>query len=495
MVTWRRSAGKGRNWLTGTIVVLPLTCAVFPATAVAAAPLKLQLLPADVTVNANGTGRLTVLATNVGDDTLRHLRLTTRWMAGTKVVGRPPEGTIDPGETSTLTVTVHYGGETTKTLTLLASYETEAGADQTVGTTVKINRPQPSDPAESPSLEVKASLMSLRSGHEQHAYLIVDDKAATPLEIEGVVVEGPGLIHTVDRPTEIFVPPGGTKVVPVQVKVEDSVEPGEHELVFKLRGSAGGHHLTLVDAETAKVAVTGETELLTVLGIPSILLVPGFLILGTCGILWNLRWRRVEWDGDDFPFPFTDPGFWVVAVTLSIAAVGLCEIFHMDLLGRYSLDQVLYLWGGSIVSGVGLYLAAVTGVNRWRDSRVPTEGDEPIEVLRKLDRQGLSLLRPAFIMNGTPTKRMFLLQPPSDTRPSTWACSKINLSRKNVSDDMDQAIQQQLDVLRDPKALADLLTKGVAAKEVTVTFKGDGPTLVRKEIGDTTAEQIVELDD
>jgi hypothetical protein len=482
-------AWRVRTWLVAALLIV---CAVQPSPAAADSPLSLQLVPGELQLDANGSGHLTVLATDEGEKPLRHLHLSADGVAEATVSGPSNTSTLHPGETRVFTVTVHEPGDAAKALSLLSSFKAESGYVRTVGATAKIERETTPTPESLATFEGKASLQSLRSGNEQPVFLIVHDAAAKPLELGEMIPSGPEFIKFTGLPEHLTVAPDETEVVEIKAKTDDVVEPGEHEVVFKVPATVGSRHFDLVSAQMTKVAVTGEGDLLTVLGVPSILLLPGFLVIAAASLLWSFRWLRKEWDGAAFVLPFNEPGFWVVAVLISLLAALICKPIGLDLFGRYGLRQIIYLWLGSLGVGVLGYHLVVPYLNWKHSSRVPGEGDDPLEVLRKLDRQKLTLLRASYPGTGTPAVRMFLLQPPSDSRPSTWVCSQIGYSWKEVDDDLDKEIGQHLDTTHDAKALAETFAKGVKGGGLEVKFEGDPPTLVPKDnLADTTKEIIV----
>jgi hypothetical protein len=484
----RWGAWRVRTWLVAALLIV---CAAHPSPAAADSPLSLQLVPAELQLDANGSGHLTVLATDEGEKPLRHLHLSADGVAEVTVSGPSSTSTLHPGETRVFTVTVSEPGDAAKNLSLLSSFKAKSGYVRTLGATAKIERETTPTPESLATFEVKASLQSLRSGNEQPVFLIVHDAAAKPLELGEMIPSGPEFIKFTGLPEHLTVAPDETEVVEIKAKTDDTVEPGEHEVVFKVPATVGTRHFDLVSAQMTKVAVTGEADLLTVLGVPSILFLPGFLVIATASILWRFRLLRKEWDGAEFPLPFKEPGFWVFAIAISLLAALICKPIGLDVLGRYGLRQIIYLWLGSIGVGLVGYVLVVLLFNRWHSSRVPGEHDDPLKVLRKLDRQQLTLLRPSYPGTATPPARMFLLQPENDSRPSTWVCSQIGYTRENIDEGLDEEIARHLDTTHDAKALAEALAKGVAAKQIEVKFEGDPPTLVPKgKLPDTTKEII-----
>ncbi|MGV1050323.1 MAG: hypothetical protein ACOYD4_17570 [Solirubrobacterales bacterium] len=384
------------------------------------------------------------------------------------------------------------------TLSLLATFETSTGVRQAVATSLELSAPSPLDVDKIASVEIKASLTTLKSGHTEQVYLLVKNKAAQSLTVKKVVPSKPSFIEFENLPQDVEVGPGEISVLSLDAKAKSKVRPGEYQLVFKLPSEIGSTGFDLVTSETAKVGVEGEAELLTLFGIPSLLLLPGFLVLATASLLWRLRLLREDWDGDAFPFPLKEPEFWVLAVLASIAIVLLATLFGIELLDQYGLEDLIAVWIASMLIGLFLYLPIMVVRNEIRSARVPNETDAPTEVLRKLAKQGLDLMRPSFSYDtGSGTQRLFLLQAVTEDRPSTWVAPRITYSwAGNVDRDLNDRLQQQIDMSHDAEALAASLEDGVQNGLLTVAYSGGAgeltsPTLVEKgKIGTTTMSGI-----
>ena len=255
----------------------------------------------------------------------------------------------------------------------------------------------------------------------------------------------------------------------------------------------------MIATQAAKVGVAGESEVLTALGIPSLLLLPGFLLLATASVLWKARVMRDESDDATFPFPLKEPESWVPTVIGSAAILFIAWLFGVNLLDRYSLTDLVLLWIASMIAGGVLYVGALLISNRLRRSRIPTAADEPIALLEKLAKQGLDLRRPRFSYDtGSGTLDLYLLQPPSDSRPSTWSAPKIVYTWAKLDDALNERIQEQLDHNHDAAALAASLREGVSKNSLTVAYASDdggavhSPVLVPKEkIGSSGSPMVM----
>lgn len=438
---------------------------VFPPVA-ASASIELTSVPAKIELSTSRYAAATVLATNTAETSIAGLRIDVPGTAGSS-----PEATITPSRAVTLaageTRAFHLSvapwrlGRLPPAIPLLARFRL-GGAKQIEGASVELAPPPALEPEKLASLDVKASLATLHSGQSEPVYLLVHDKAAQPLEVERVEAQGPSFISFEKLPRNVRVAPGQVAVLTIEAKAASRVRPGEQQLVFRLPIALGGGEFDLVASETAKVGVSGETEILTALGVPSLLLLPGFLLLATASICWRIRLLRPEWDSGAFPFPLKEAEFWVLAVLASIAIVEVWSLLGTDLLGQYGLEDLIWLWIASMAIGVAIYLVTISIRNSKRESRIPNAGDSPVQVLKKLAKQGLSLKRPRFSYDTVQgAAQLFLLEPEGGERPASWASPRILYSWN--ADDVGLAadIEGQLDSGHDAAALAKSFEEGM----------------------------------
>ena len=166
------------------------------------------------------------------------------------------------------------------------------------------------------SLLVRPASSSLESGKETTIFLVIRNKGETAVHLGRTELKGPKFIaieeEEEDRLTTV---PPGISVRGLTVQAADSVSPGKQELAFvvPVRG-ADGDRVDLVATEAVQVGVVGETALLTALGVPSLLLIPGFLCLATFMVFWRVRLFRPAWDSNNSRLGPTDAEFWVIAV-------------------------------------------------------------------------------------------------------------------------------------------------------------------------------------
>ena len=171
--------------------------------------------------------------------------------------------------------------------------------------------------------------------------------------------------------------------------------PGTYALVLNFQARFRDAPAAGWEAATAQSKITigipGVTEALQFLGIPSLLLLPGVLMILTLVTVlpWLTRLPQIDWK---------TPGLLLLAILLSFVAAYVYPkvtgyelgVAH-DYLQGYDLHDIVWLWSGSMT--VGLVAAGVTAVvhriitcirARYASLYEPQEGEEPIKVLTKL---------------------------------------------------------------------------------------------------------------
>jgi hypothetical protein len=361
-----------------------------------------------------------------------------------------------------------------------------------VETTFDAGPPTSVNPAKVATLVFKGSLATLTSGTTEPAYLIVANKTADTLDVGHLTAAGPSFLSVSGGEKNISISPYGAALISLNIKANDSVRPGTQELVFQLPVRVGPHgtEFSLITAQQTEVAVEGESALLTALGVPALFLVPGFLLLATAGLLWRLRLWRLRSDGGEFPLKPLTPDFWLVAVSASLLLLVIWGALGIDLFGQYSRQDVVTVWGLSVAIGLLLYLVLLVPRYFWSLARVFTAADNPLKVLRKLDRLGRGLVLPIYQLPGE-TGQRYMLQEFNEQRPATWLAPAIELHLNNPSQILDDQITRDLAVTRDAGAFADTVARAGASASLSWA-DGSGPVLIEKEkIGTALATDLI----
>jgi hypothetical protein len=343
--------------------------------------------------------------------------------------------------------------------------------------------PAAPNPAAVASIRIGAALSTLRSGESGTLFVIVSSKSADPIRIRRLSAHGPDFVEFTGLEGGQRIAPGDVAILKVGVTAQNRVRAGPNQLVVKIPVEVGGERVTLAAEKVVKIGVTGESAVLTALGVPALFLIPGFLVVATASLLWRLRLLRRRWDAADFPFEARSAEFWVLAISVSIPMAALWAALGTDLFDTYGLEDILWVWVASVILGTLVYVAWMLVRNRRQEGRTPSPEDGPLETLEKLQRQGLGLTRERYeYLTGSEAKVLYLLQPADEARPATWLAPPIDFEWTSTNGTLGRRIE---DAFRadNPGSLAAALRAGSRAGSVDVRWSGDAepidrPTLV-----------------
>jgi hypothetical protein len=381
------------------------------------------------------------------------------------------------------------------------SYDLQSGqASQPVprlaNTSIKVSTRELAEIAE---VKIETTLDSLDEQHPGNVHLVITNKSNQSLRVKDIVSEGPEFIsfdmsnlqkkREDEQKRTLSLTPHQTGVFPIKVRAESRVQPGKHLLLFTIRfewGEAGSEQTRdLVVSKEVNVGVLGESSILTVLAVPSFLLVPGILILVTWGLLWKIGLLKSKRDTDQFflqinPQP-NNAEFWVVSATLSILVVILYMLVYKDFLRIYGLKDIISIWLFSVgVIGVAGYFLMLTFRNKRINRHVPSEKDSQFKILKKLHSQSLGIMREQVeFMTKTAgveeVHRGFAIESVLPDRESLWVSPAIvvdGLARANA--DYQKAINLELSERGDPSELARLLQEGTKRHGIRVSWRQKG---------------------
>jgi hypothetical protein len=387
---------------------------------------------------------------------------------------------LGPHAAKTFAIELHSSTALTDkaTVNLLMTYFARGSGGGVVTKSVTVAPTKPETLDQLVHITLGSAATPVRSGQSAKLLALVTNDAPSPVEVEGATGEGPKFVTISDGlphgKTRTHVPAGGTGVVPLTVKASERVETGTERLVVALPVSAGSQHVTLRAEHDLDVSVGGASELLTILGVPSLLLIPGFIVLGISAALWQLRWWRPAWDQDDYPFAPNTPQFWVLAVTVSLLIVAAWSLVEdpSPFMGEYGVGDVVKIWLISLVVGAIAHAAALNGRNYRANRRMPREGDEPIATLQKLARRGLSVRRPRVQFSGS----AYLQLTPEQEGKTAWIATRIMYAWKpGASDELEKQLKREIATSGNPKKVATLLKNAKLSQKIDVQWK-DGRT-------------------
>ncbi len=360
------------------------------------------------------------------------------------------------------------------------------------------------------TLKVETALTSLFEQRKGWIYLILTNTTSWPIEVLSVDPRGPEFVvmcPKVNAPTTLN--GQNTLSIPVEISVKDTVQPASYILLFNVsfsqtqRGTQQQYQL--VQKHTIEVTVLGESEILKVLQVPSILILPGLLTVITLGLIWKVFSKSEK--KDQFPLKFKSEEFWVVAILVSISIALFYPKFtewvlkqRRDYVYGYGIKDVVWIWLIGIGAAAALsivfvfaktiykYIKMLCGyVKAWCiRHKYPTAQDNPITLLKKINRQGLKIgLEEVKLKDGS---QVFLLQEIADTRTTYWVSSKIKIQ---YPDDLDpgieKAVSEQLVLDGDPGVVLEKITEG----NIIILDQDIKPTsIARTEIQEYHGRQV-----
>lgn len=351
---------------------------------------------------------------------------------------------------------------------------------------------------------VQADLEILNEQQPGKIYVRLQNLSDRPLEVQDIKSNGPEFV-TITRDgwaTPLRLLPRQEVALAFDLRTTDVVRPGMHLLLFDIDFAwefAGSlYEGNVLATHSVKVGVLGESELLTVLAVPSFLFLPGFLMVLTVGLLW-----RLQRGGQEFPLKSTSPETWLVAITLSIVTAFVYPLatermlgVRRDYLAGYGLVDIVLVWLAAIVLGAVSYVAFTgtrdllyrlyTSVQMMKERRsVPGVNDSPLVILEKLQRQGLGVYRDRVLLTLDGQETFAFLLQPNQEQEALWVSPAIILRWHDDADlRLRQQVEMQLEDKGDAGVLASLFKRSAALNMATVSWRQDGalrqPLLVNR---------------
>ena len=314
------------------------------------------------------------------------------------------------------------------------------------------------------------------------AYLLVTNNLDVPVHVQiNPLISEETLAPPPIAPRDI--PARSATPIKVEVKPGIRVTPGTYPLLLEViaEWAWAGHseQRRVVVSKPVTVGIFFESEVLKALGIPSFLVLPGCLVLFTMQLLLTLGFLGVKNESRLPQLNLTTPGFWILAITFSgLFAVVYNLATGANYLVRYGLGDLRNVWLSSIVIGAILYSVLALVTQKRRRERVPTVNDEPIDVLRKLSRNGLQIVLPKVKFKLVNLDLSgFVIEKIEDGQTLVWVAPSIAITRVSASEDA-LATQQELvtavDSRRKASELAETLEEAKTKNYATVRWDSRG---------------------
>jgi hypothetical protein len=441
-------------------VLLPSVAAliVFLAQAHGGEPrpeITLSVVPAIVKLSPLETREARVVIENPTSAPLRELRLSTFGDADVQVDVAPPpsDGLAPHGQLVwTLGLTKRVRGSAAGQVHVQLDYRWQA---ETTGETVpgvalaviNIEDRQPDLLDKVAAVRIETTLDLLHEKRQGSIYLVVRNLSVDPITVKRmkmakppfIVVEAPPVDAqgVISLPQEITLGPQESRALPIIVTASHTVQPGRHLLLFEVDLGLVQYGYTwtetVIATQAFTVGVLGESEILTAIGVPSFLLLPGFLIVVAFRMLWTRVSPQQPMDIDP-----KSAEFWLIAILLSLGATFVYPLLTRWLgsprnyIEGYGLRDIVNVWFGSV--GVGfVFWAFWVGTSelktRVRAQKIPSPDDGPLEILRKLarNRRGIGLEQ-VDITLASQSQRAFVILPAKTGQTAMWVAPSMTIT-------------------------------------------------------------------
>ena len=308
--------------------------------------------------------------------------------------------------------------------------------------------------------EIKGAPETLAHERPGRMFIIVTNQYSRALTVTDVRPLGPTFVELSipdakkkQLPMEIL--PGQTGDIAYDIKAKSEVVPGKYPLIATVDLMTADKLAATVrtPVHEVNVVVLGESEILKFLGIPSLLFLPGVVML----LSWRFLWSR---DKDkevvkDYPIQWNTSDFWIIAIALSlltafiypwltsvflhssrnfVAAYGLLDF---GLILAFALVATTLVFGGW--RGWEAWRAHQAAVQAAEEARriaeaTPSTEDNPLQILDKLARvRNEALFEQYYVTNGDQHECLLALEPWC-TKTDLWLVPPVELRNANEAD-------------------------------------------------------------
>jgi hypothetical protein len=361
-------------------------------------------------------------------------------------------------------------------------------------------------------LTTSTSFTSLQENSTGRILLTIDNKTGEKLDFTVSNPVQPDYIKMENEgDAKISVPPQSTATKAFKISADEEVKPGKYPGVFEVSAETGcSIPIRRSISYEVTLEVLGQSELLTLFGIPSLLFLPGYLMLALWLFLWRFKALRITWlvkagSSDEFFFGLKDAEFWLLGITISLLLYfSRMPLLFIENVQAYSLTDIATLWIASLTISLVTYLVLLK-INRWRlrvaaetlAATTLTRADSVISALEKiiLRKWDIRNSRPVRSKPGvTPERKGFLLWR-AEEADSTWLMPQIIVSGKR--DDIGDVDPAEQGI--DSATLRDRIEQVAKISGVQVRWAEmpglDGPVVVNNgELDDNAPADLVWMD-
>lgn len=340
-------------------------------------------------------------------------------------------------------------------------------------------------------VSTESSVKVLQEKHPGTVFIIVKNKSNLPITVQTISPwSSPDIsVNSSNALLNRLVPPQTEEAFPLILEVQSRVVPGRRIVLFDVKMAwedqgqlREGSMLAHFDCA---VEVLGDSDLLVAVGVPTFLLLPGFLFVYVFATLWNKT--RTLSNVKQFELDLKSGGFWVWAVLVSLLAGLLYPVLYgYSFLDGYGRRDVFKVWFGSVIVAGLFWFFALAVLSIWQRTQKRlhqfNDTDTPIDVLQKLKRnkKGFKLSQVDAQIKGPQKVRAFLLNEADSTNTAIWVSPGVGLSlvdqiEASVKAEIEKNLNDALVQFNNPKILLALIKRYVKGKKIVVRWLAIDP--------------------
>jgi hypothetical protein len=362
------------------------------------------------------------------------------------------------------------------TVLLDAEYRDPKGSTQHVFATVSIAS-EPDGSSKAVEASIEGNFDAVSEQRPGAGFLLVTNNLTVPIQVS-VQAQVPTNTFVTPVVSAFEVPRRSVVAKEIKLNAQKQLTPGTYPVVFELTAQwntgASTEKRRLVVSKQANAGVFFESEVLKALGVPSLLVLPGCLVLFTMQLLLTLGVLGLKNDSKLPQLTVSSPGFWIIAISLSgVFAVLYTFTTGHNYIIRYGPEDLRNVWLASIVVGLVIYLLIAGLTSKHRREYIPTANDSPTTILKKLSKNRLSILRPKvqFKLNGVDLDG-YVIEQLDDEQTKVWVIPPIGAEWDSTQDALNaqQKFQKGVDGRSDPETLARQLEDAMQKNQVSVRW-------------------------
>lgn len=467
-----------------------MTMAALPVVMAQPAPaVQVQVLPQKLVLAPDGMGSADVIARS-SEEPIGDLALSSVPVPGLKVDTTLVESTQTTRRWRTTVSRTGRSADAEVVFTAARGGVTVASA------TLAVTVTKEPAPAEILELSVSTELSELQEAKAQEIVVVARNTSSLPVTVERVLGQvGPDvrICHLKDGTTDSeaqscnagqeeaprrTVDRNGVALYWFRIEATDRTRVGAHQALFTAAASYTDERGVRAQADAVvkhafTYSVLGESDFLTAIGVPSFLVLPGFLIV----MAYRIPARRAGGRGVELPpLDVSTAEFLAISVSLSVLAIplfwlvtGLTGTARTYLTG-YGVRDLLTVWIGSVVVGFAAFAIPWATTTIRTRLRVPSATDDPRTLLRRLARMGAPLVLPQFSFSTAHNTTRQGFRVDAGDPEFVWCVPAIRCTvSSTASDERKRAVQASL--TGSPR---DLLTVLERKNDVQLSWEAGG---------------------